>query len=714
MKHWEEFKKFCMPEYKTVKKNKSNYADIAFSFDIETSSFFVKGGKAFTNAEYEKEARRNPKAEADYTKCGLCYIWQFAVDTEEVFYGRKLSEFTQFLDVLAEKLCGRRAIIFVHNLSYEFQFIYKFFAWDSVFALDNRKVMYAKTGQFDFRCSYLLSAKSLSGVSKEISSVYPEYGKKDGDLDYSLLRHEETPLTKAEMGYCEMDVLTVCAYVNTQREIYGSVVKLPYTNTGRVRKLCRDNCFKNKRYRLFIHDLNVTPLEFKMARCAFSGGYVHANALYSGETVENVSSYDFTSSYPYVMLSEKYPMSSGLEYPKERITEKVFNRYCERYLAIVAVTFSGVRVKDGLQAIISSSKCSSIKGGTYDNGKVFSAEELQTVVTNIELENIKRFYDIKKLKLGKAIFYKADYLPKEYVETIFDLYEAKTKLKDLKGKTDEETLQIEREYMLKKNMLNSLYGMMVFNPIKDEYVFNSENDEWEKVDVEINEERIFDMNEDKSRFTFYLWGVFVTAYARNNLYSSLLECKRDFVYSDTDSVKIINAERHKDYFSRYDKSVVEKLLKMCKTLGVPFERCEPKNVKGKKKLLGIWDFEGVYSRFKTLGAKRYLTEKDGGLDLTISGVNKRKALPYLLEKYKDNSGVFEAFNDSLYIPKEHTGKSIHAYIDEAQEMRVTDYRGKEKLCRSESGVHLIESDYSLSILQVYADFLRFAQRKGAQ
>lgn len=696
-----------MPEFKTITKNKRKFADIPMSFDIETSSFFVRDGKAFTNEEWCNAVKEEPKSEKFFNKCGLCYVWQFAIGLDLVFYGRKLCDFVSFLEALSEKLYGRSAFIYVHNLSYEFQFIYKFFDWDSVFALDNRKVLYARTGVFEFRCSYLLSAKSLSGVSKEIAGQFPEFQKRDGDLDYKLLRHDETPLTENELGYCEMDVLTVNAYIETQKEIYGTIGKIPYTNTGRVRKLCRERCFADKRYKLFIHDLNFTPVEFKMSRAAFQGGYVHANPLYSRTTMENVSSYDFTSSYPYVMLSEKYPMSVGLEYPKDRISESVYRRYCEKYLALVAVTLCGVKVKESAMPIISSSKCVELKKAEYDNGKVWRAERLRVVVTNVELDNILKFYDVDKMELGKCYFYKADYLPKPYIETILDLYEAKTKLKGMKGKDEAETLQIEREYMLKKNMLNSLYGMMVFNPIKEEYYFD---EEWKSNAREIDETTVREMNDDRSRFTFYLWGVFVTTYARNNLFSALLEMKDDFVYSDTDSVKILNGERHADYFKKYDVEAVEKLRKMCEKMGVDFERCRPSNIKGEKKMLGVWDYEGEYARFKTLGAKRYLTEKKGVLDFTVSGVNKRKALPYLTEKYAD---VFGAFDDNLYIPKEHTGKSVHAYVDEAQEMEVTDYQGNKKLCRSESGVHLIECDYSMSLLSPYADFLKYIQqRKG--
>lgn len=706
---WEEARKLPLFDLCDVVFNKRKYINLPMSFDIETSSYFEKDGIAHSNEDFERALRKNPKAQFQYRKCACVYVWQFSIGLDITYFGRTLEEFVRFLDIIAGKLQGRKAIIYVHNLSYEFQFIYKYFEWEKVFALDNRKVLFAVTEQFDFRCSYLLSAKSLDGVSKEIKGEFPKYGKRNGDLDYKKIRHSETELTEAEKGYCEMDTLTVNAYILTQMKLYGDIAKIPYTNTGRVRRLCRDKCFSQKNYRPFIHDLNVSPEEFKACRIAFQGGYVHANPLYTACEVDDVASFDFTSSYPYVMLSEKYPMSSALVYPKAKITERVFERYCENHLAIVAITLEKIRVKESLMPILSSSKCFGIKKGQFDNGKVWSADSLKTVVTSIEYFNLKKFYDIGKITLGQAWFYKADYLPKPYIETILDLYEAKTKLKDLKGKDEAETLDIEREYMLKKNMLNSLYGMMVFNPIKDEYYFDGE---WKTNARKIDENTTYDMNSDKSRFTFYLWGVFVTTYARNNLYTALLEAKNDFVYSDTDSVKIINHEAHKEYFHNYDVEVVEKLRNMCERVGIDFARCKPKNVKGAEKLLGIWDFEGVYSRFKTLGAKRYLTEKKGEIDLTVSGVNKRKALPYLFKKHKDNDGVFRAFNDNMYLPKNATGKSIHSYIDDEIGAYVTDYMGKRKWVVSKSGVHLIESDYSLSLLQVYADFIKYIQVRG--
>ena len=50
----------------------------------------------------------------------------------------------------------------------------------------------------------------------------------------------------------------------------------------------------------------------------------------------------------------------------------------------------------------------------------------------------------------------------------------------------------------------------------------------------------------------------------------------------------------------------------------------------------IRDFEGYYERFKTLGAKRYMVQKDGKVNITVSGLNKKIAVPYLQQKFGDN------------------------------------------------------------------------------
>ena len=96
-------------------------------------------------------------------------------------------------------------------------------------------------------------------------------------------------------------------------------------------------------------------------------------------------------------------------------------------------------------------------------------------------------------------------------------------------------------------------------------------------------------------------------------------------------------------------------------------------------------------------------ESAGEYSLTVSGLNKKITLPYLMKKY--GSKIFEAFSDGLYIPNGFTGKNTHTYIDDAQSGTLTDYQGNTARYEEYSSIHLGSSDYSLSISQEYINFL---------
>lgn len=660
--------------------------NVPAAFDIETTSFNLDDG----------------------SKAATMYEWTFGINGN-VIIGRTWDKFFHMLDVISQCLnlsATKRLIIYVHNLSFEFQFMRKWLQWSKVFAIDTRKPVYAITESgIEFRCSYILSGYSLAYLGGELQR-YP-VKKMEGDLDYSLIRNSETPLTEKELKYCENDVRVVMSYIQERIEIDKGIQRIPLTKTGYVRNYCRNACLFDKKshrkgdkkfnkYREMIKGLTLDVPEYKQLKRAFQGGFTHANAFYTNEEVLNVASYDFTSSYPYVMIADMFPMSKGklVNGNGQLHSKDEFYGYLKRYCCLFDIMFTGIISKVNYENYISASKCKLVNP-VVNNGRVVSADSLITTLTEQDFAIISKTYMWEKITIKNFRIYMKDYLPTDFVKAILKLYGDKTTLKGVKGK--------EVEYIAGKSMLNATYGMTVTDICRVENIYDSDLHEWDEEDPDVNE-AIDKYNRNIRRFLFYPWGVWVTAYARRNLYTGIFEFENDYVYSDTDSVKVVNHEAHDSYIKAYNEQCRLKLQRACQYHGIPFESVEPCTIKGEKKLLGVWDFEGVYDRFKTLGAKRYMTEKDDSISLTVAGINKTAAIPYLLEKY-GHDGIFEAFTDTLYVPAGNTGKNTHTYIDDEMEGTVTDYMGTVCPFHELSCVHLEESDYSLSMAITYLRYI---------
>lgn len=682
MKHFSLFD-FDSLELATIRTNKKiTYYDVSAAFDIETTSTTENG---------EKRANM--------------YIWMLSINYgEPVYYGRTWNELIAFLDTLAFKLELSESVrlpIYIHNLGYEFQFMRKYFTWHDVFSLSERKPLRATSiNGYEFRCSYLLSGFNLENVANNLQH-YP-VKKLVGDLDYSLPRHHKTPLTKREMDYCKNDILVVCSYIQEQKEIYGDITKLPMTNTGRVRTHVRNECYythkshkktsrgKYHRYRNIMMDLTLTPSLYPQMKRAFMGGFTHANALYMGEVVENVTSIDFASSYPAVMISEKFPMSRFK--PIELKSESELNNLCAKYAVIFDIHFKGIKQKFIHDAYLSESKCFGLVNPTVNNGRIVSADSLKTTITETDFDIIKRVYSWESISVANVTYAHKNYLPRAIVKSVLDLYQDKTVLKGVKGK--------EVEYMLSKGMLNSIYGMCVTDIVKDDAKYNNA-DGWTSEPANLDE-KIDTYNTSKTRFLYYPWGVWITAYARRNLWTGIMAMADDYIYSDTDSIKVKNYDDHKPYIEHYNRTILEKMKAVCTHHKLDPELLSPKNKQGETQVIGVWDFDGFYTRFKTLGAKRYLVEENGKLELTVAGLSKRDGLNYMLEKCNNNhDAVFEMFNDNLYIPAERTGKNTHTYLDEPNTFTLTDHLGKTELVETLSGVHLESCEFTLSISRQY-------------
>ena len=672
-----------------IKSKDKIYYNLAMSFDIETSSFYEdKNGVIYTNDDYRK-LKHTVKAD----KKAIMYIWQFAIE-DNVIIGRTWNDFLYFCKKLYDflNLKERYIIVYVHNLSYEFQFICKWFNWVDIFADSERKPIKAMTDtHFIFKCSYRLSGYSLEVLANNLKSH--NIKKMVGDLDYNLIRNSKTPISKEELKYCENDVLIVTSYIDEQINEFGNIEKIPLTQTGKVRRYVRKQCFQNKEYQYFIKELTIEKPEYMLLKNAFMGGFTHCNAMYTNKICKNVTSYDFTSSYPTVLISEKYPMSKGKEVYITTETELL--NLIKNYCVLVDLQFTNIKTSFMYEQIISYSKCRNVKNPLINNGRIVQADTLTITCTDIDFLNIKDFYKWDNLKIGLCYIYKKDYLPKEFIKTILHLYKSKTELKGVDGK--------EVEYLHSKELLNSLYGMCVTSIVHDTVSFNG--NEWTTENGNLDEE-LKNYNTDKNRFLFYHWGVWCTAYARNNLYTGIKECRDDYIYSDTDSIKIFNADRHKIYFEEYNKWIVQKLEKCLKYHNIPIDYISPKTIKGESKTLGIWDFDGFYTDFKTLGAKRYIFRKDDKLNITVCGLSKKSGKEFIENQKKP----FLFFNDGMYVDCEHTGKMTHTYIDREIENVITDYLGNTAYYHEKSFIHLEKTDYLLSLSDMYIKYFMGVQK----
>lgn len=661
-----------------------NYANVPIAFDIEDSSFYAGDQKIST-----------------------MYEWSFGYNGV-VFIGREWKEFLELVKIINDHLHQKdtegnifRCIIYVQFLDHEFQFIRKMFKWQDVFCRKERSPIYALTGNIEFRDSYILSGTNLKAMGENLKNG--DYKKMVGDLDYRKIRGTKTPLTDKEINYCRNDVLVLNEYISEKIEQEGNIGKIPLTATGYIRRFVRSKCNpsgkahkkENDDYYNFIHSCNITDKEYVLLKHAFQGGYTHSNPIYSGETIDHVDSIDFTSSYPAMLLSNVFPMSSGVEVRPE--TQQDFDYIIRNYLSVFSITFRKIRQKHNApDSIISESKCVTLENEIINNGRVYSADLLTTSLTNVDFENIKMFYDYDSFSIGVMYIYQKGVLPKGIIESVLELYKKKTELKGIEG--------AQGEYNRAKSLLNSIYGMMVTSPIRP-YIQVSNDGNWDGEQFPDYEKAIDTYNRNKRRFLFFPWGVFCTAYARRALFTGIIEFgKIDYIYSDTDSIKCRNIEAHKSYIDHYNEMIESRIKATLNFYGIDEDQAAPENIKGQKKQLGVWDFETkgkTYSRFKTLGAKRYIYEQDGQIYVTIAGAPKKLAGDFVGSK----KNPFDFFSDQMVIDKDHSGKLLHTYLDYEQKGTLTDYQGNKMEYHELSSVHLEPTEFSLRISDEYKDFL---------
>lgn len=622
------------------KGNKKKYADIIAAFDIETT-----------------------KLENEQT---IMYLWQFAID-DLVIYGRLWSEFYELLYNLKKRLKGLWVVIWDFNLSYEFQFLKGWydFAPDEVFAVASRKVLKCEMfDAFEFRCAHLHSNMTLRKFLEKMGVSIQK-----GELDYNKRRMPFDALPPGVIEYGARDVAGLTEAIAKEMLLEKhNLYTLPLTSTGFVRLDAKEamRSYNHKKLAAMMPDVET----FIMLKKAFRGGDVHANRYFVGDIIENVKSKDIASSYPAIITTCYYPMTAFK--PRRVYDLEDAEKHIYKYgrAALMDVIFYNLREKDPFKGrpYFSSHKCQVLQGAVLDNGRVMSAEICETVFTDIDYKIIKDCYVWDDAQVVEFRTAKYGRLPKEYIDVVCGYFAEKTKLKG-----DVENAYY---YARSKESLNALYGMMAQCPVRDVLKFIN----GEFVAEPANIKKQLEKNRRRG-FLNYSWGVYTTAHARARLWQGQ-KCVEDAggscIYWDTDCVKYIGAAD----FEAFNASRQAEAKKM---------GAEAMDGKGAWHYMGVFEDDGDYDTFKTLGCKRYAYTDSSGLHITIAGVSKSAGAKELksLDNFKDGF----IFNDSAGLDSIYNDDIDMIYSDGVNSFRYRD------------NITLKQSSYTLGLAGDYQRLL---------
>ena len=651
-KYYEEYA-YSLEEYKAVEKGsyndiKGGYIDLYATFDIESSMVL-------------NNARTLTKDTPQYD--GFMYIWQFCIEGDVIF-GRTWDQYQALLDYLTKffELGEKRKLkIFVHNLSFEYVYIRDFSKFTKVFGYDNRSIIRAQNECFEYLCSYVLSNMNLAKLCQNMGCTHV---KAKNDLDYSIVRTPTTELTEIEYGYCYNDVRGLWEAIAKYLE-FDTLATLPLTSTGFVRRDVRENTRKNKKYRKGFLKRKLNDELYQLFTEAFRGGNTASNRYATGYQIHGVKSKDMTSSYPNVLLRfPEYPVGNFIKWAVDDIDDLVYahNKYC----TIGRYTFTNIEIdSDATIPYIPFYKCSRVSEDLECyNGRVLHAAELTIALTNIDFDIINSMYKYDDVIVTDYYVAKKGYLADEIREKIYEYY-----LKKCTLKYDPDAWY---EYMLAKAKLNSIYGLMAQKIIKDEWILDANGD------LVLSEEpkTLDDYYNSYNSFTEYQCGCFCTALARLMLQRGIDLVGDDMIYCDTDSVK---------YQGDHDADFQRLNDEIRKTNN---EYCTVKSDNGKDYTLGIWDDDGDYQTFITLGAKKYAyTDQEGKIHVTVSGLGKRDAAAELeAGKGLDDFRIGKVFT--------HSGRTVAQY-NEHLGRHIINVNGEEIV--SYSNIAIVPTTYTLGV-----------------
>lgn len=545
----------------TLKKGKKEYKEHAIYLDTETSN------------NHEKD-----------TPISWITSWCFEYDNDVVL-GRTPTQLMECFNSIKET-CNdnEKVIIYVHNLSYDITFLFKFlinyFGENfRTLCVDTRKYITFSISCFEFRCSYKLSNKSLNKWCKDLNT---KHKKKVGSYDYDRIIYQDTPLSFSDWKYQVYDVLTLKDCVLRTMEIYGySLLDIPLTSTGFIRKdILRNSKTDKKNYDNF-YKIRLNEKTNKMCVDEFAGGMTHGNRYFRNKTIiclqplrghykkgitfrhytvshnthysivyHHIEHNDFVSHYPSQICAKKdFPVSKyTLEYTKKDNIKKetIFGQMKDKCF-LFSITIKNMTLKQGVT--IPFAQFSKFNKGRIgqtsfitDNGRILKMTGFSTVCLNeYDFKILTEQYTFK-YKINEVYTAKKDFLPNFLRDSINFYFKGKTDLKnrvetlEKMGASDIEIFEAKTDLMKAKNGLNGIYGCMATAILRTQYTIDTLGIWHKEDDVNVNE-TLQEYYHNRNHINSYQQGITVTSLARFELYEYIKAIGYRFVlYCDTDSI----------------------------------------------------------------------------------------------------------------------------------------------------------------------------------
>lgn len=555
---------------KTIKssstKDKTSYLREWISLDTETSH----------NHDME-----NP--------IGWIYQWAFRF-VDETIVGRTPSELIETLDKIIDfyKLDKKhKCIVYVHNLSYDWSYLVDWlvdkYGPGKTLAIRSHHIISYSNDYFVFKCSYMLSNKSLAKWSKDLGCVNR---KLEGFVDYEKIHYQDEKLSNRDWMYMCADVDTLHECIQKQLKLYDdNIASVPLTATGYIRREIRRNFNEdNHNWRRF-QQTRLSKEIYLLCRREFAGGYTHGDRYISGTTVipeegQTIQHRDFRSHYPSQQRTRQFPIGKFNLYAKDCDIETI-KELLENYCILVECSITNMTVKSTEINFpyIQESKCKEGHIGKYktisDNGRILSfIGTTQIVMTEHDLYWFLRQYNYQYINYDRVYIAKRGYLPEFMTKTVDEFMLGKTKYKILSQteKDPEKKLDAELSLMKAKNGLNAIYGCSATDCVRSEITWE-DIENWSEKEPEDIQKALDKYYNSRNNCMRYCWGCWTTSHARNELFKFAYDiigkangsdgtCAKGCLYMDTDSIFYISTPETEKAIEDYNEILRERSEKI--------------------------------------------------------------------------------------------------------------------------------------------------------